>query len=225
MNPPLPPSYVNTPVAIAYAGVDDALIVTMTRILGLCWAHDYERTPALTPDQLADLTGRPRTTLYRHLAALEQELRWLRIDHSGRRLILRPLVRVQEAKPVVGSHARKANPAVGEELLAALVAAGIENPARDELARSGDLDPAWARGWHLWTLHPHRATLSNPAGAIIRRLQDHEPPPDDYLALARLTKEDEAQLRASFWTAGADLDDDLYELRALYFEVFGRPGG
>ena len=30
----LPPSYVNTPVSIAYARVDDALIVTMTRILG-----------------------------------------------------------------------------------------------------------------------------------------------------------------------------------------------
>ena len=36
----LPPSYVNTPVAIAYGNVDDALIVTMTRILGLCWDQD-----------------------------------------------------------------------------------------------------------------------------------------------------------------------------------------
>jgi hypothetical protein len=43
----LPPSYVNTPVAIVYAEADDALIVTMTRLLGLCWAYDYERTPAL----------------------------------------------------------------------------------------------------------------------------------------------------------------------------------
>jgi len=63
----LPPSYVNTPVTVAYAEIDDALIVTMTRILGLCWAYDYERTPALTPEQLAEHTGRPRSTLYRHL--------------------------------------------------------------------------------------------------------------------------------------------------------------
>jgi hypothetical protein len=32
----LPPSYVNAPVPIAYAEADDALIVTMIRILGLC---------------------------------------------------------------------------------------------------------------------------------------------------------------------------------------------
>lgn len=43
MKPALPPSYVNTPVSIAYAEVDGALIVTMTRILGLCCSHDYER--------------------------------------------------------------------------------------------------------------------------------------------------------------------------------------
>jgi hypothetical protein len=30
------PSQVNTPVAIVYAEVDDATIVAMTRILGLC---------------------------------------------------------------------------------------------------------------------------------------------------------------------------------------------
>ena len=92
MTSPRPPSYINTPVPIAYADVDDALIVTMTRILGLCWSHDYERTPALAPDQLSDLTGRPRTTLYRHLGILERELGWLRIDRADRRLILRPLV-------------------------------------------------------------------------------------------------------------------------------------
>jgi hypothetical protein len=77
MTSPRPPSYVNTPVPIAYADVDDALIVTMTRILGLCWSHDYERTPALTPNELSDLTRRPRTTLYRHLGILERELGWL----------------------------------------------------------------------------------------------------------------------------------------------------
>ena len=48
---PYPPDYIKLPPSIACADVDDALIVTMTRILGLCWAYDYERTPALTPEQ------------------------------------------------------------------------------------------------------------------------------------------------------------------------------
>ena len=76
MKPALPPSYVNTPVPITYAEVDDALIVTMTRILGLCWAHNYEQTPALTPEQLAELTSRPRSTLYRQ-PAIQTGWRWL----------------------------------------------------------------------------------------------------------------------------------------------------
>jgi pyruvate/2-oxoglutarate dehydrogenase complex dihydrolipoamide acyltransferase (E2) component len=87
----LPPSYVNTPVAIAYADVDDALIVTMTRILGLCWAYDYERTPALTAEQVAELPGRPRSTLYRHLKQL-RDMEWLRIDRADRRMVIRPIL-------------------------------------------------------------------------------------------------------------------------------------
>ncbi len=87
----LPPSYVNTPVTIAYAEADDALIVTMTRILGLCWAYDYERTPALTPEQLTEFTGRPRSTLYRHLKLL-REMQWIRVDQAGRRIVIRPII-------------------------------------------------------------------------------------------------------------------------------------
>jgi len=86
----LPPSYVNAPVPIAYAEADDALIVTMIRILGLCWAYDYERTPALTPEQVATLTGRARSTLYRHLKEL-RERPWIRVDQTGRRIIIRPV--------------------------------------------------------------------------------------------------------------------------------------
>jgi hypothetical protein len=78
----LPPFYVNTPVTIAYAEADDALIVTMTRILGLCWAYDYEQMPVLTPEQLAEYTGRPRSTPYRHLKRL-REMQWIRVDQVG----------------------------------------------------------------------------------------------------------------------------------------------
>ena len=69
----LPPSYVNTPVTVAYAEIDDALIVTITRILGLCWAYDYERTPTLTPEQLADL----RTKTAASIDRIRDERDWL----------------------------------------------------------------------------------------------------------------------------------------------------
>jgi hypothetical protein len=79
----LPPEYVNLPTAIAYAcEVDDAVLVTMGRILGLCWQYNYERSPALAPGQVAELTGRSRSALYRHLKLL-QEMKWLRVD-AGR---------------------------------------------------------------------------------------------------------------------------------------------
>ena len=100
----LPPSYVNTPVTVAYAEIDDALIVTMTRILGLCWAYDYERTPALTPEQLAEHTGRPRSTLYRHLKLL-REMQWIRVDQAGRRIVIRPII-VRNTQIVGGQLAR-----------------------------------------------------------------------------------------------------------------------
>ncbi len=90
-----PPDYIKLPPSIACVGVEDALIVTMARILGLCWGHRYRKSPAYTPDQLADLLGRPRTTLYRHLDKLQQ-LRWLRVEHNDRRLVLQPLVRIAE---------------------------------------------------------------------------------------------------------------------------------
>ena len=230
MKPALPPSYVNMPVSIAYADVDDALIVTMTRILGLCWAHDYERTPPLSADQLIELTGRPRTTLYRHLGVLETELRWLRIDRSGRRLILRPLTGLPGANPATkGLGPQSPTPTdqtsapTSQELADALAAAAIENPARDQLAAADDLDPAWVHAWHLWTHHPHRASLNNPAGLIVRKLQSREPPPAEYLQLVTLTDAERSELRASFWTGGESLDDRLYELRPLFFEVYGSP--
>ena len=83
---PYPPDYIKLPPAIACADVDDALIVTMARMLGLCWGYKYRRSPAYPPDELAELLGRPRTTLYRHLNRL-QELGWLQVDRRDRRLV------------------------------------------------------------------------------------------------------------------------------------------
>jgi DNA-binding MarR family transcriptional regulator len=159
----LPPSYVNTPVTVAYAEIDDALIVTMTRILGLCWAYDYERTPALTPEQLADHTGRPRSTLYRHLKLL-REMQWIRVDQAGRRIVIRPITTQsaraadREAARARGSGGEPSEDAAGarapnEALLQALVDIGVENPKRDQLAGL-DIDPLWVQAWQLWAKIP-----------------------------------------------------------------------
>jgi DNA-binding transcriptional ArsR family regulator len=209
VKPALPPSYVNTPVAIAYADVDDALIVTTTRLLGLCWAYDYERSPALTPEQLGELTGRPRSTLYRHLKQL-REMQWIRVDQAGRRIIIRPII-ARNAEPVKGQETSPVQsvevPAPNEALLQALAEIGVENPKRDQLARL-DLDPLWVRAWHLWAKHPHRRNLTNPVGCIILKLEGGERPPEEFLRAA------EEQIRLREWMQEQedreeeDLEDD-----------------
>ena len=67
MNSPYPPDYIKLPPTIACADVEDGVIVTMARILGLCWTSRYRETSPLPPDRLAELVGRSRATLYRHL--------------------------------------------------------------------------------------------------------------------------------------------------------------
>ena len=70
-NLPEPPEYIKLPVAIASADVPDGLIVTMARILSLCWAQGYRESPAYAPEELAECLGRPRSTIYRHLNKLK----------------------------------------------------------------------------------------------------------------------------------------------------------
>jgi DNA-binding transcriptional ArsR family regulator len=192
----LPPEYVNLPTSTAYAfEVDDAVLVTMARLLGLCWQYNYERTPALTPDEVAELAGRSRSALYRHLKLL-REMGWIRVEQVGRRIVIRPLVKRRDGQPVPATTSTKepnpALPATGDELLTALAEIGVENPKRDQLARL-DLDPLWVHAWHLWARHPHRQGLTNPAGNIILKLESREPPP------ARFLKEANEQRRLREW--------------------------
>jgi hypothetical protein len=172
---------------------------------------------------LSGLIGRPRTTLYRHLAILEKELGWLRIERRDRRLVLRPQLDVTATGQPTGSRARASPERGNDELRTALAAAGIENPAREQLARDRTIDPAWVRAWQLWTQHPHRANLSNPVGLVVRKLQGREPPPTGCLRLATLTDDEAGQLRNSFWTGGRGLNPELHRLHDLFFEVHGDP--
>lgn len=223
----LPPAYVKSPVCLTFAyDVSDALIITMERILGICFDHGGTRTPALTPDDMAQLLGRSRTTMYRHLETLGN-LKWIEWEQvSGRRIRIRPLIFA--AEPEQGAELQPASrPAAatkGEpnpELVEALVAAGIEHPYRNRLAADPDLDAGQVRAWWLWTQHPDRDGLHTPTGVIIRRLEQHVPPPDEYLALARLTDEEMYELKHALWTAGRDLPEDLYRFYPLYREIFG----
>ena len=154
-------------------------------------------------------------TLYRHLEQLEIELGWLRVERSGGQLVLWPLVQAPEPGPGPQGAAGQRRQALAE--------AGIEGSIRDELAADEGLDPDWIRAWHLWTRHPARQSLNNPAGYIVLKLRRHEPPPGDFLRLATLTAEEEFQLRQAQWTGGADLDAELYDLLALYRQVLGGP--
>ena len=85
------PTYVNVPSPVAYGAVPDALVVTMIRVLGLCWRNGYRHTPPLSGEELARLLDRPRSTLQRHLEMLEQELGWLRRERRGSRWVLHPV--------------------------------------------------------------------------------------------------------------------------------------
>ena len=122
--------------------------------------------------EAAELTGRPRSTLYRHLKQL-REMQWIRVDQAGRRLIIRPIV-ARSAEPANGQATSMVHPAEepvpNEDLLQALTEIGVENPKRDQLA-CRDIDPLWVHAWHRWARHPHRKSLTNPIGNIILACQ------------------------------------------------------
>jgi len=213
VKPALPPSYINTPISIAYAEADDALIVTMTRILGLCWAYDYERTPALTPGQVAELTDRPRSTLYRHLKLL-REMQWIRVDQAGRRIVIRPVVvrRAEAGDSVARNRGESADqPIANDALFQALAEIGVENPKRSQLACLG-IDPLWVSAWHLWAKHPHRQSLTNPVGNVILKLEGGERPPDKFLRTAE-HEVAQIQLRQRDQEAHDDAKDEAFEGR------------
>ena len=257
-----PPSYVNVPTSVAYAPVSDAFLVTMVRVLGLCWRNGYRCTPALTIDQLSTLLDRPRSTLHRHLEGLERELGWLRRERHGRRIVLYPLPPFAD-RPVSGldplpdeaddsaesgpdsepesspgasgpsvhgqncvlgtptpAELPAARAAQRAELLRRLAEVGIESPARERIAMDPAVEPDWVDAWQLWTQHPARANLSNPAGMLVSCLMHRNRPPKPYLRLVRLTPAETTQLRTSYWSGPRDLDPDLRQIRSLYIQLF-----
>ena len=226
---PYPPDYIKLPPAIACAAVDDALIVTMARILGLCWGQKYRRSPAYTPDELAELLGRPRTTLYRHLDKL-QGLRWLRVDHHERCLVLQPLVGIADSPPLAlsppGSNRPERGTGDNRELREALQEAGIIGRPFRELLRQ-KVEPTVVRAWYLWTWAPEQEWLDNPAGYIVNRLREGDEPPAEFLELAQLTPDETAALKRA-WARSEEMqgwpsldgNDRLQALAPLWATIY-----
>lgn len=230
-NQPQPPSYIKLPVSIASAPVADNLIVTMTRILGLCWAQGYRQSPAYAPDELARRLDRPRTTLYRHLKKLEA-LNWLRVSHSQRRIVLYPLIRatgrfvaeVGADGAWTGSQATQ--PQAGADLREALAEAGIVGKAVHELVWL-EVDSVQVRAWDLWTWDPEQEWMTNTAGYIVNRLRQGDEAPEAYVALARLTPE-ETELLTRAWSYSEQHqgwpslagNERLRDLAPLWVEIY-----
>jgi hypothetical protein len=236
-NSAYPPDYIKLPPSVACADVDDALIVTMARILGLCWGHRYRRSPPYTPDELAGLLGRPRTTLYRHLNRLHQ-LRWLRVDHTDRRLVLQPLIRITEGQAAVARTADQDSNDLPEkatgnndELREALQEAGIiGRPLRELLQMS--VDPLMVRAWYLWTWDREQEWMDNPAGYIVNRLREGDEPPQEFLELAQLTPDETDALRTAWvhseqYMGWPSLEEDkrLQALAPLWATIWGAMRG
>lgn len=220
---PYPPDYIKLPPDIACADVEDSLIVTMARILGLCWNNRYRRSLPYTPDGLAETVGRPRTTLYRHLNRL-QALGWLRVDHVDRLLVLQPLVRIAEGQvPANRSQPQTDHPfpeqdTGDDELREALQEAGIIGQPFHQLFEMG-VDPTVVRAWYWWTWAPEQGWMENPAGYIVKRLREGDLPPDEFMRLARLTPDETALLRKAWvegeWTMGWPMLDEHPSLQRI----------
>jgi hypothetical protein len=131
-------------------------------------------------------------------------MQWIRVDQVDRRIVIHPIVarsaQAADREAVrAGGQGRElgeesaGSPAPNEALLQALADIGVENPKRGQLAGL-DIDPLWVQAWQLWAQHPHRRTLTNPVGNIIRKLESGERPPHEFLRAA------EQEIRLRQWT-------------------------
>jgi hypothetical protein len=193
--PPYPEDYVIIPVSVLRADKCDGLIVTMSRIMALCWGYRYRRSPPYTRDQLLELLDRSASTYHRHIRQL-RALGWLTVEHEDQRIILKPAVTATRAQASSGGCSKTeagGKPALGQ----ALREAGIRGSAYYELLHKG-LDPAVVRAWILWSWAPQQDWMDNRAGYIITRLREGSQPPTDFLELARLTPEETALLERAW---------------------------
>ncbi len=94
----LPPRFVMMPAQEVYdRRLDDEHFRTLAQIRGLAYKTRGERTPVLTMDDLVQIRGVDRATIYRHLAALRKQ-GYIRTDRVGKyQFVIFPLRWEEEA--------------------------------------------------------------------------------------------------------------------------------
>ncbi len=83
----LPPRYINLPAALVYDhSIKPVVRDTYVLLRGLAWKNQTE-TPEMSWDELVEITGKPVSTLYAHLAAL-RDRGWLLFSRAGTGMII-----------------------------------------------------------------------------------------------------------------------------------------
>ena len=229
---PYPPFHIKVPAGIVLASAHDGLIVTMARIVGLCWHEKHRWTPDYSMAELVDLLGRPQGTLYRHLKELER-LGWLKVQRSDKGFVLHLLIPVSgrsEARPKRRSPDTRPGQPSGDghraELAQALRGAGIIGQPHNELLHHA-LSTTSVRAWTLWTLVDEQKWLKNPPGYLVIRLRAGVEPPPEFIRLTELTAAEMAQLRAA-WSNSEEsedwpsLDEGLREIAPIWSSIYDR---
>ena len=84
--PTIPPKFINIPAGIAYRrDLPASVILTYIQLRGLAW--DSKGALKVDWNDLFYILGKPRTTIYRHLAKLASS-NWLRFNSTHRRLLV-----------------------------------------------------------------------------------------------------------------------------------------
>jgi len=102
----LPPRFVMTPAEEVYdRRLDDEHFRTLAQIRGLAYKTKGERTPVLSIEDLVQIRGVDRSTIYRHLASLRQQ-GYIRTERIGKyQFVIYPLRwELGAALPADGDH-------------------------------------------------------------------------------------------------------------------------
>ncbi len=92
----------------------------------------------------------------------------------------------QSTTTAIANAALPRSKADGGVLVGLLADFGVQEPVRSQIASNG-VDLAAAQAWIWYT--QAQENLRDPVGFVVSRLQQHTPPPDDLLALARVVQQ------------------------------------
>lgn len=165
----LPPRYVMEPAGEVYdRKLSDEQFRTLAQIRGLAYKTRGERTPVLTIEDLVQIRGVDRATIYRHLASLREQ-GYIKTERVGKyQFVIYPLRWEEEAGAAL--------PADGEEMFTDEEAAalfGIEG----EMSRADATDLEKSRNGaihHDVVVHDHDSSLLSEKESQEHEHQQHD---------------------------------------------------